>query len=97
MLSGYVYLSELIKEKKIEVIRTAKVEGRKVIYRATDKKELNNGTLEQLENPIDKEIIEKFIPPFLENEMDIPFNEIQQERLKEIRSEMKDGKIKRFI
>ena len=31
--SGYVYLSELIKEGKIEPVRTAKVEGRKVVYR----------------------------------------------------------------
>lgn len=42
-------------------------------------------------NMIDVSIIKKFIPPFIKNEMDIPFNDEQQIRLKEIWSEIKNG------
>ena len=53
--SGYVYLSELTKEGKIEPVRTAKVEGRKVVYRIKEisKKSPDIASLEYLKKQLD--------------------------------------------
>lgn len=70
-------LEDLDKEKKLR--------------KAIDIFVLDSINLKANTNMIDVSIIKKFIPPFIKNEMDIPFNDEQQIRLKEIWSEIKNG------
>lgn len=89
LLWGYEHIKRLRNKNIVESFKAQNTKGKALTYRLTTK--TSRKEPKGLENPIDKEIIEKYTEEYLESDKDFPFNRLEQNKIKEIWSRRKNG------